>query len=86
MDRDTIAEYHPELLVLEPEAFDAAIVGVAEGADGRTAVIYDSRRCIDILQALNGWPRAAAIEWFYANTACAGPGEYAPMFLSTELG
>jgi len=36
-------------LLLEPEVFDAAIIGVADRAGQPTLVAYDRMRCIEIL-------------------------------------
>lgn len=79
--RDAIAEQYPELLFLEPDFFDDAILGVAEQAGGRQAVLYDVAACLAVLRREHGWGEAAALDWFGHNTAAAYVGPATPMFL-----
>jgi hypothetical protein len=80
MTRDEIAEHYPDALLLEPEYFDAAIVGVAEQASGRAWVIYDPDLCVQALMA-DDMSENEALEWFEFNTSGAYVGEMTPMFL-----
>lgn len=84
-DRELIAERNPDLLLLEPATFDAAIVGVVEQAGGFEAVAYDAEKCIRIIAKDNRWSRDDAIEWFYANTASAYVGPHTPVFLHSKV-
>lgn len=80
--REQVAEIDPELILLEPETFDAAILGVVEQAGGMHAVCYSREKCIQVLMKDNDWDRDDAEEFFEFNTAGAFVGEKTPMFLS----
>jgi hypothetical protein len=80
--RNRIAEIDEELLLLEPEDFDEAIIGIAERADGMLAVAYDRTRCIDILA--RSMSREDAEEFFEFNTAGAWMGARTPVFVDTR--
>lgn len=77
--RDRLAEFEPELLFLDPPAFDEAILGLAERAGGTMAVAYDRTRCVDILARVMS--REDAEEFFEFNTASAWVGEHTPVFV-----
>jgi hypothetical protein len=81
--RARIAEIDEELLLLEPDMFDEAIIGLAERADGMMAVAYDRTRCIDILA--RSMSREDAEEFFEFNTAGAWMGEATPVFIDTRV-
>jgi hypothetical protein len=81
MTRDEIAEHYPEALLLEPEEFDTAIVGVAEQAGGRACVVYDPDLCVQALMDTSDMDEQAALEFFEFNTASAYMGEFTPLFL-----
>lgn len=80
--RARLAEHNEDLLFLEPEAFDEAIIGLAERAGGMTAVAYDRTRCVDILA--RDMSREDAEEFFEFNTAGAWVGEHTPVFVDTR--
>jgi hypothetical protein len=84
--REEIAEHYPEALLLEPEDFDSAIVGVAEQAGGLVVVIYNADQCIQTLMDMNAWDEEQALEFFTTNTAGAYMGPSTPMFLYDDLG
>lgn len=81
--RQRIAEIDEELLLLEPDMFDEAILGIAERAGGLVAVAYDRTRCIDILA--RSMPREEAEEFFEFNTLGAWVGEATPVFIDTRV-
>jgi len=81
--RNHIAEINEELLLLEPDVFDEAIIGIAERAGGMMAVAYDRTRCIDILA--RDMSREEAEEFFEFNTIGAWVGEHTPVFVDTRV-
>ena len=48
MNRQTIATINPEAIFLD-DAFDQAILGVANDADGDLVAVYSQKACISIL-------------------------------------
>lgn len=80
MTRDEIAEFYPDLLLLEPADFDAAIIGIAERAGGMTAVAYVRAEVIRVLKR-QGMNNEDAEEWFIFNTIGAWMGEHTPVFV-----
>lgn len=70
-----------EALLLEPEMFDDAIIGIAERAGQPPLVAYDRQRCIDIIMADSGCSREKAEEYYEYNTACAWMGDGTPVFI-----
>jgi hypothetical protein len=80
--RERIGEWLEEALFLEPSAFDAAIIGVAERAGGLSVVAYDRTAVIDILE--RDMPRDEAEEFFEFNTIGAWMGECTPVFIDTR--
>jgi hypothetical protein len=70
-------------LLLEPEAFDVAIIGLAERCGQPTLVAYDRQRCIEVLMA-DGMDHDEAEEFFEFNTAGAWVGEGTPIFIDTR--
>ena len=53
MTRDEIAENYPELVVLDPEYFDEAILGVVNRIN-TVAVCYSETKIIEILMKKDG--------------------------------
>lgn len=74
-----------EILLLEPDYFDEAILGIAERADGMTVVAYDRTRCIDLIQSNSDCSREDAEEFFEFNTAQAWMGPGTPVFIDTRV-
>ena len=50
MKREEIAESYPDLLLLDPEYFDDAIVGIIHDFN-RTAVCYSESKIIELLMS-----------------------------------
>ena len=48
MNRQTISTINPEAIFLD-DAFDQAILGVANDADGDLVAVYSQKQCISIL-------------------------------------
>ena len=80
--RDQIAEDYPDLLVLEPNYFDKAIIGMVQRI-GLDAICYDRDKVIEILMEEEGMSFEDAIEHFEYNIAGAYVGEYTPIYLET---
>jgi hypothetical protein len=74
-----IASVNPEALTAD--GFDEAIVGVAERCGMPPVVVYDARRCIEILVARDGMSPEEADEFFRFNTLGAYVGPHTPLFL-----
>ena len=70
-------------MLLEPEIFDDAIIGVTERADGGQLVAYDRQRVIDILMQ-QGMDRDEAEEYYSFNTVGAWMGEGTPIFVDAR--
>lgn len=79
--REQIAEDYPDLLVLEPEYFDKAIVGLAQRI-GMDVVCYDKDKVLEILCAEEEMSYEEAIEHFEFNIIGSWVGETTPVFLS----
>lgn len=80
--RERIASFFEEALFLNPEAFDEAIIGVAERSGGMMVVAYDRSRCVDILA--RDMSREDAEEFFEFNTLGAWMGDQTPVFIDTR--
>jgi hypothetical protein len=82
MTRDEIAENYPELLVLDPEYFDEAILGVASRIN-TVAVCYSESKIIEILMREDGMDYDEAFEYYQFNIIGAWMGEHTPVYLET---
>jgi hypothetical protein len=82
MTRDEIAENYPELLVLDPEYFDEAILGVASRIN-TVAVCYSEPKIIEILMREDGMDYDEAFEYYQFNIIGAWMGEHTPVYLET---
>jgi hypothetical protein len=78
--REEIAEDYPDLLVMDPEYLDEAIVGVATRI-GLEAVCYDTEKVIELLMKHDGMGYEEAIEYMDFNMKGAWVGETTPVFL-----
>jgi hypothetical protein len=81
--RERIREFigDGEALLLEPEMFDDAILGVAERCGQPTIVAYSRNRCIEILESEYEMDRDEANEYFEFNIAGSWVGEGTPVFI-----
>jgi hypothetical protein len=80
MTRNEISENYPELLVLDPEYFDEAIVGVVSRID-TVAVCYSETKIIEILMREDGMNYDDAIEYYQFNILGSWVGEHTPVYL-----
>jgi hypothetical protein len=79
--REDLAEqYGEDLLFLEEEFFDKAIVGVVHQFNN-TVVCYDKNMVIELLSVENEMSEEDALDYFYYNTIGAYVGEKTPAFL-----
>ncbi len=78
--REEIAENYPDLLVMDPEYLDEAIVGVATRI-GLEAVCYDTEKVIELLMKHDGMGYEEAMEYMDFNMKGAWVGETTPVFL-----
>ena len=77
--RIEISNMLEDALFLGPEAFDEAILGIAERFGMEPVVCYDRTRCIDILA--RDMSREEAEEFFEFNTIGAWVGPMTPVFV-----
>ena len=75
------ATFEGELLLLDPpELYDACILGVAERARSRPAIVYD-RACVIAALVASGMTHEEAEEHYGYNVSGGWVGEATPMFL-----
>ena len=79
--RQAIAEDYPDLLVLDPEYFDEAIIGLVQRI-GLDVICYDKDKVIELLCVKEGMTYEDAIEHFDFNIIGSWVGETTPVFLS----
>ena len=84
MTREEMAELNEELMFLEPEYFDKAIVGVVANMC-TNAVCYDRSKIIEILMEEDGMTEEEALEYFDFNIMGSWVGKYTPVYLETSL-
>lgn len=80
MNREELSEQYPDLLVMDPEYLDEAIIGVAIRI-GFEAVCYDSSRVVELLMEYDGLTEEEAIEHMEYNMKGSWVGEHTPVFL-----
>lgn len=85
---DITEKYNP---VLKYDGFDEAIVGIAKRHNDLWSLVYDSDKCISMIQE---WSEpsddpyedyCSALEYFDFNMACAYIGDTTPLFLTADL-
>ena len=82
MTRDEIAESYPDVLLLDPEYFDDAIVGIIHDFN-RTAVCYSESKIIELLMSEDKMDYDEAVEYYQYNILGAWMGDWSPMYLET---
>ena len=78
--RDELAEIYPELLVMDPDYLDEAIIGVVTRI-GLEAVCYDTNKVIALLMHHDEMTAEEAIEHMEFNMKGSWVGENTPVFL-----
>ena len=79
--REQIAQDYPDLLVLEPDYFDTAIIGLAQRI-GMDVICYDKEKVLELLCVKEEMTYEDAIEHFEFNIIGSWVGETTPVFLS----
>ena len=77
MNREEIPEH---LMVMDPEYFDGAIIGVVTRINFE-AVCYDQDKVINLLMKHDGMDYDTAVEYMDYNMKGAWIGEHTPVFL-----
>ena len=77
--REQLADESPEILLLDEEKFDDAIVGLSYKNSGLVAV-YDSYKIIEILNREMSYAEAA--EYYTYNTEGSYMGEKTPIYMT----
>ena len=72
-------EGEEDILILEPDDFDAAIIGIAERIGMNRVLAYDKGKCIEVL--MKDMSEDEAIEYFDYNTLGAWMGDGTPIFI-----
>jgi|LauGreSuBDMM15SN_2_FD.fasta_scaffold403017_1 hypothetical protein len=78
--REELSEQYPDLLVMDPDYLDEAIVGVVTRI-GLEAVCYSTEKVIEILMQHSDMTEEEAIEYMEFNMKGAWVGETTPVFL-----
>jgi len=81
--RDWIAMRDEDMVVLDGDEFDAAIVGIVTCCGQEDRVLYSTSKIIEVLMERDGMDHEGAVEFFDYNIAGAGMGEKSPAFLET---
>lgn len=79
--REQIAQDYPDLLVLEPDYFDSAIIGLAQRI-GMDVVCYDKEKVLELLCVKEEMTYEDAVEHFEYNIIGSWVGDTTPVFLS----
>ena len=81
---DYLQGFGGEALLLEPEMFDEAILGITERGDGTEVVAYDRQLVIEILMR-EGMEREEAEEYYSFNVVGSWLGDGTPIFVDTRF-
>jgi len=80
--REALADLDEDLLFMDPESFDEAIMGYIERANSPPVVCYNKDKVLEILMK-DGMDWEEAEEYYYYNIVGAYMGERTPVFLET---
>jgi hypothetical protein len=78
--REFLSELDEDVLVLDPDSFDAAIVGLVSRIDRPAVVCYSVEKILEVLME-DGMDEEEAREYYEFNILGAYVGEATPMFL-----
>lgn len=78
MTLDEIAEYNPDALLAD--GFEGAIIGLTINPHHPMVVVYDYRKCVEILMA-QGLSDEEAVEYLEFNTLGAYVGKNGPLYM-----
>ena len=80
--REAFSYLNEDMLFIDPERFDAAIVGYVERACKSPVICYDKDKVLKILMEDDmSWDEA--LEYYEYNIVGAYMGEHTPVFLET---
>tara|TARA_Y100001951_G_C11106291_1_gene164912 strand:+ start:69 stop:509 length:441 start_codon:yes stop_codon:yes gene_type:complete len=80
--RDYVSNYNAEAVVWEPEAYDAALVGVGQRCGAKAVAVYDYGKLVEITKSLcNGSSEEKAEEYVDVNFLGSYVGESTPIVL-----
>ena len=80
--RELVRSHNAEAVVLEPEAYDAALVGVGHRCGSEAVAIYDYGKLVEVTMSLSdGGSEEEAAEYVEFNILGAYVGESTPMVL-----
>lgn len=74
-----ISEYNPKALTAD--GFEDAIIGIAERCGQPSLVVYDAKKCVEILVKRDGMTYDEAREFFDFNTLGSWVGPNTPLFM-----
>lgn len=79
MTLDELAELSPDSLTAD--GFEDAIIGVTVNHHHPMVVVYDYRKCVEILMRRDGMTDEEAVEYLDFNTLGAYVGKFGPLFV-----
>jgi hypothetical protein len=79
--REALADLDEDLLFMDPESFDEAIIGYIERANSPPVVCYNKDKVLEILMK-DGMDWEEAEEYYNYNIVDAWVGERTPTFLN----
>ena len=80
--REALSYLDEDLLFMDPETFDEAILGYVESANGPPVICYNKDKVIEILTK-DGMSADEALEYYEYNVLGAYVGDRTPVFLET---
>ena len=83
--RDWMAEISPAALVLEPDTYDAALLGVVERINMEPVACYDYEKLVQAVQAEGAASRQDAQDHIDHNIAGSSMGEFTPVILHRPM-
>ena len=78
--RQNLSDQYPDLLVMDPDYLDDAIIGVATRI-GLEAVCYSEEKVIELLMQHDGMEYEEAVEYIAYNCTGAWVGERTPIIV-----
>ena len=84
MTREDIAEINENILFLEEDEMDVAILGLAQGFGSEPTVAYSVPKILEVLMTRDGMSYEDADEFFQFNIIGSYNGECMPVFIYTD--
>lgn len=78
---DQLIEENPDALLAD--GFEKALIGIARRTGQRSLAVYDSEKCINILEKKNKMTYEEAIEFFEFNVIGSWVGQNTPLFFDS---